>query len=130
MGAKKQMPWSRFSLHYSGKAIKSYNLVIWITLYSFNWGTFYIKMIKIVYSITSVTNLINFHVSHVIIYSVQDIQSKSFFWQIFSGLALFKDIQCNSKLVNIYSKFWYIYFVVLSPQSVKIWCFLYTYISQ
>ena len=31
-----QMPWSRFSLHYSGKAIKSYNLVLSVTLHSFH----------------------------------------------------------------------------------------------
>ena len=28
MGAKKQMLWSHFYLHYSGKGIKSYNLVL------------------------------------------------------------------------------------------------------
>ena len=60
MGAKKQMPRSRFSLHYSGKAIKSYNLVLLSTLYSFDWVTCYIKMIRTVYSITSHINLIKF----------------------------------------------------------------------
>ena len=40
-----------------------------------------------------------------VICTYTDIQSKSFFRQILSGLAPFKDIQCNSKLVNIYSKF-------------------------
>ena len=60
LGAKRQIPRSCYSLHYSGKDNNSYNLVLWITLYSFHWVTCYIKMIKIVSSLTSVINLIKF----------------------------------------------------------------------